>query len=244
MGECISLLPFSGNYTFNENNRSSIEQYMSKSRCTNVHFDSINDHPQPQKSFSYEADSNEPPAQRTQPIFLRIPDVAEQCKLQPGIRGHGSGQPTTSIEKKLHRPEVEIDGIFQFFDRDQNGVVDIEDLKTILHLTQNYASDSEVNNIVKDINKNGNDFIGFDDFQDFSKAELEGCPENALRDAFKIFDADEDGFIGKNDLRNLVTVLLFPPSEEDLENLMEEADRKGDGRIDFEDFVLAIGVGS
>ena len=57
-------------------------------------------------------------------------------------------------------------------------------------MTQHYASDSEVNNIVKDINKNGNDFIGFDDFQDFSKAELEGCPENVLRDAFKVSEID------------------------------------------------------
>ncbi|XP_076809790.1 neo-calmodulin-like [Clavelina lepadiformis] len=147
---------------------------------------------------------------------------------------------TISEEKVNGCGKYEIDAIFNLFDRDRNGVIDIEDLKITLHSTRHYATYDELNDIIKDISKNGKDFIEYDDFEKFAENQLEDCRDDLVRDAFQVFDCDQDGYINKNDLRKLITNFLSSPTEEELNDLLEEADRNGDGQIDFEDFVNAI----
>ncbi|CAK8695853.1 unnamed protein product [Clavelina lepadiformis] len=154
-----------------------------------------------------------------------------------------STEPALTESKCDDKQETGFDEIFHIFDRNDNGAVGIKELKTIFHLTQHYATDSELKAIVKDINKNRNDLIRFDDFQEFAKNELKCCTDDIIRNAFRVFDSDDDGYIGRDDLRNLITVLLSPPTEEDLNDFLEEADRKGNGTIDFDDFLMALDIG-
>ncbi|CAK8691369.1 neo-calmodulin-like [Clavelina lepadiformis] len=147
------------------------------------------------------------------------------------------------VEETFDQPETEIDALFRLFDQKQIGVVGIEELRAIFHSTKHYATNSELNAIIKEINKNGNDVITVQDFQEYAQMELERCPDDVIRNAFEVFDSDGDGYISKEDLRNLISNLLSPPTDEELNHLLDEADRKAEGRIDFEDFVNALSVG-
>ena len=48
--------------------------------------------------------------------------------------------------------------------------------------------------------------------------------EENLRDAFKVFDQDQDGFIGANDLREIMTNLGEKVTDEDIDEMIREAD--------------------
>ncbi|KAK8390691.1 hypothetical protein O3P69_010418 [Scylla paramamosain] len=65
--------------------------------------------------------------------------------------------------------------------------------------------------------------------------------EKEMRDAFKIFDKHERGYICASDLRAVLQCLGEDLSEEEIEDMIREVDIDGDGRIDFEEFVKALG---
>ena len=48
--------------------------------------------------------------------------------------------------------------------------------------------------------------------------------EENLRDAFKLFDQDQDGFIGASDLREIMTNLGEKVTDEDIDEMIREAD--------------------
>lgn len=48
--------------------------------------------------------------------------------------------------------------------------------------------------------------------------------EDNLRDAFRLFDQDEDGFIGPSDLRNIMNNLGEKVTDEDIDEMIREAD--------------------
>eukprot|EP00927_Polykrikos_kofoidii_P018478 TRINITY_DN18571_c0_g1_i1.p1 TRINITY_DN18571_c0_g1~~TRINITY_DN18571_c0_g1_i1.p1 ORF type:complete len:501 (-),score=110.24 TRINITY_DN18571_c0_g1_i1:47-1549(-) len=70
--------------------------------------------------------------------------------------------------------------------------------------------------------------------------EAETCTLEPIRQCFRKFDSDENGFISKAELR-YVLMKLTPGGEHltvnDIDQLMHEADRNKNGRIEYDEFV-------
>lgn len=58
--------------------------------------------------------------------------------------------------------------------------------------------------------------------------------ERLMRDAFKKFDADGTGFISVENLRRVLGNGRDPLSKEEIDEVFNEADVDGDGRINYE----------
>ena len=58
-----------------------------------------------------------------------------------------------------------------------------------------------------------------------------------MKEAFKIFDRDGDGYIDFKELKQVVTSMGEPLSPTDADALFKEADINGDGKLDFNEFV-------
>ena len=81
----------------------------------------------------------------------------------------------------------------------------------------------------------GNGEIDFEEFlQMMSKKIKDTDTEEEIRDAFKIFDKDGNGLISANELRQIMANLGEKLTDEELDEMMREADLNGDGQIDFE----------
>ena len=52
-----------------------------------------------------------------------------------------------------------------------------------------------------------------------------------------MFDMDGNGTIDRDELRNVMKQLGEKLSEEDIEEMIQEADKNGDGLIDYDEFV-------
>lgn len=68
-------------------------------------------------------------------------------------------------------------------------------------------------------------------------------PEEIKRNivkAFKIFDANGDGFITRDEVKSALTKMGQGLSEQKFDKMMRMADRNGDGKIDYEGMRVAI----
>lgn len=68
----------------------------------------------------------------------------------------------------------------------------------------------------------------------------EADSEEELREAFRVFDRDGDGFISREELSLVMNNLGEKLSDDDVEDMIREADLDGDGKINYQEFVLII----
>ena len=86
-----------------------------------------------------------------------------------------------------------------------------------------------------DTDKSGN--IDFDEFCVMMGRQMKD--KNAQRDlknAFQSFDRDGNGFISAPELRHLMSTLGQKLTEEEINEMIDEADEDGDAQISFEEF--------
>lgn len=61
-----------------------------------------------------------------------------------------------------------------------------------------------------------------------------------MEEAFKVFDKDGNGFISAAELRNVMVNLGEKLTDEEVENMIREADVDGDGQINYQGTLINI----
>ena len=61
-----------------------------------------------------------------------------------------------------------------------------------------------------------------------------------LREAFRIFDKNKNGYIDAKEIIAVTTTLGQALTKEELEQFMAEADLDGDGKLNYEEFVKVM----
>lgn len=64
--------------------------------------------------------------------------------------------------------------------------------------------------------------------------------EEEIREAFKVFDRDNNGFISAAELRHVMTSIGEKLTDDEVDEMIREADQDGDGRIDCKDKNVSI----
>ena len=89
---------------------------------------------------------------------------------------------------------------------------------------------------INTLDMNGNNYIDYTEFLAASMDQKIFMKEENLRHAFSYFDKDKDGLITVKELRNILqdTEAI---SDQELEEIIQEADSNSDGTVDFEEFL-------
>jgi len=61
--------------------------------------------------------------------------------------------------------------------------------------------------------------------------------EEEIREAFKVFDRDNNGFISAAELRHVMTSIGEKLTDDEVDEMIREADQDGDGRIDCTSYI-------
>ena len=61
--------------------------------------------------------------------------------------------------------------------------------------------------------------------------------EEELIEAFKVFDKDGNGFISSVELRHVMTNLGEKLTDDEVDEMIREADVDGDGQVNYDEFV-------
>lgn len=64
--------------------------------------------------------------------------------------------------------------------------------------------------------------------------------EEEIREAFRVFDKDGNGFISAAELRHVMTNLGEKLTDEEVDEMIREADIDGDGQVNYEEFVTMM----
>merc|ERR1711915_1098708 len=127
---------------------------------------------------------------------------------------------------------------FDEFDTDGSGTISPEELLGVMRAMGQNPTEDELLNLVLEVDIDVNGTIEFGEFLNMMKQKAGEVDEEAdLREAFKIFDRDKDGYISMKELKKVANMLGTMLTKEELEEFMAEADADGNGKLDYDEFV-------
>ncbi|KAE8698277.1 Calmodulin-like protein 11 [Hibiscus syriacus] len=133
---------------------------------------------------------------------------------------------------------TELKEAFDFFDKDGDGCITVEELATVIRSLDQNPSDQELQDTINEADADGNGTIEFSEFLNLmAKKMQESDAEEELKEAFKVFDKDLNGYISASELRNVMMKLGEKLSDEEVEQMIREADLDGDGQVNYDEFV-------
>lgn len=135
----------------------------------------------------------------------------------------------------------ELKDAFALFDVDGNGMISTKELGDVLKSMGVNPTRAELMDMISEVDTDQNGEIDFDEFcLMMAKRMVSETEDEEIVKAFKMFDRRGVGFITADDFRTVMTSLGDKLSEDEAEAIIHEADRNGDGIIDYEEFVLMM----
>ncbi len=144
-----------------------------------------------------------------------------------------SNHPDLTEEQKQ-----EIREAFDLFDTDCSGTIDAKELKVAMRALGFEPKKEEIKKMIADIDKDGSGTIDFNEFLEMMTTKMsERDSREEILKAFRLFDDDESGFITLKNLRRVAKEIGENMTDEELQEMIDEADRDGDGQINEEEFL-------
>ena len=146
-------------------------------------------------------------------------------------------------EKKEIPDEIkeEIKDVLDLFDGEIQGKIPSNKLKLAMKALGLELTDDEVNNILKELDKNNEGFITSDNFtKKMSEKMLEINQAEEMKKAFKLVVDEETQKITFKSLQKAVRDINKDMKDDEILQLIQEADKDKDGAIGEDDFLKVL----
>merc|ERR1712022_43898 len=124
----------------------------------------------------------------------------------------------------------EIKEAFDLFDTDGSGNIDAKELKVAMRALGFEPKKEEIQKMISDVDDDGSGTIEYEEI-------LNRDPKDEILKAFRLFDDDETGKISFKNLKRVAKELGERMTDEELQEMIDEADRDGDGEVNEEEFL-------
>uniref|UniRef100_A0A672GEY5 Centrin 4 n=1 Tax=Salarias fasciatus TaxID=181472 RepID=A0A672GEY5_SALFA len=132
----------------------------------------------------------------------------------------------------------EVKEAFDLFDTDGRGAIDVKELKVGLVYSGFEPKKEEIKKMISDLDKENSGTIDFDDFLSIMTQKMsEKDSKEEILKAFRLFDDDCTGKISFKNLKRVAKELGENLTDEELEEMIQEADRDGDGEVNEQEFL-------
>ena len=150
----------------------------------------------------------------------------------------------TTLARPKKRSELteeqrqEIKEAFDLFDTDGSGTIDAKELKVAMRALGFEPKNEEIRKMIADADRDGSGVIDFPEFLDMMTQKMaEIDPREEMLKAFRLFDDDETGKISFKNLKRVAKELGENMTDDEIQEMIDEADRDGDGEIGEEEFM-------
>ena len=134
----------------------------------------------------------------------------------------------------------EIREAFDLFDTDGSGTIDAKELKVAMRALGFEPKKGEIQKMISDgrVDKDGTGTIDFSEFSEMMTAKMsEKDSREEIFKAFRLFDINETGSISFRDLKRVARELGEDMTDGELQEMIDEADRDGDGEVNEAEFL-------
>jgi calmodulin len=132
---------------------------------------------------------------------------------------------------------------FQIFDKDQDGMILTKELGTVMRGLGQNLSDNELAQMILDVDENGDGTIDFKEFLGIIAEKLKSTGnKQELIEAFKLIDKDGLGALPVYQFRYLMSNSGENIEEEEIDEMIKEADVDGDGTINFDELIRMMSI--
>merc|ERR1711994_199248 len=140
----------------------------------------------------------------------------------------------------------QVDVLKKCFDgfADEEGAIPADNVGNILSMMGLKVKPNALQSIIEEIDEDGSGLLEFGEFcqlaAKFLGEEDEEGLKKELKEAFRIYDKEGNGFISTNTLKEILKELDNKLTDDDLENIIEEVDEDGSGTLDFDEFMAMM----
>lgn len=174
--------------------------------------------------------------------------MATEREMPPKNNSNGNGASigNITIQELTEDQQQEIKEAFDLFDTDGSGTIDAKELKVAMRALGFEPRRDELRDLLTEaagaaVEVAGGDEIAVITFPQFLQLMTKKMSERDTREemlkAFRLFDDDETGKISFKNLKRVAMELGENMTDAELQEMIDEADRDGDGEVGEEEFL-------
>ncbi|CAI4221708.1 unnamed protein product [Auanema sp. JU1783] len=132
--------------------------------------------------------------------------------------------------------------LFNMFDTDGSGAIGNEELKQAMLSIGMHANESEIDNVIREVDADGNGEIDFEEFcacMKKSQSIVKSTNEELIKECFEIFDQDRNGIITENEFK-YVAKEFGDFNDELAEKVFRELDVSANGHLSADQFATIV----
>ncbi|XP_075260491.1 uncharacterized protein LOC142352034 [Convolutriloba macropyga] len=153
-----------------------------------------------------------------------------------GAKRKGAG--TTGKPELTEEQKQEIREAFDLFDTEGSGTIDAKELKVALRALGFEPKKEEIKRMTQELDIDSSGKIDYRSFLDLMTQKMtEKDPKEEILKAFRLFDDDNTGKISFKNLKRVAKELGEELTDEELQEMIDEADRDNDGEISEAEFL-------
>ncbi|XP_062250373.1 uncharacterized protein cetn4 [Platichthys flesus] len=159
-------------------------------------------------------------------------------KAAPAVNPRKKAGPKVDLTDEQR---LEIKEAFDLFDTDGTGTIDVKELKVAMRALGFEPKKDDIKKMIADIDKEGSGTIDFTDFLSMMTLKMsEKDSKEEIMKAFRLFDDDCTGKISFKNLKRVAKELGENLTDEELQEMIDEADRDGDGEVNEQEFLRVM----
>ena len=145
------------------------------------------------------------------------------------------------ISSRLDENEIsDLKKIFKAFDKKNDGQISFDELKQgLVQLKSSHINEEEVFELFKTLDSDKNGRIDYTEFLASTLHKKSYLRIERLYETFTMFDKDNSGYISKKELMEVLRT--EKQQEKEIEKYIKEADKDGDGKINYKEFLMLMG---